>query len=148
MGWALVNMMYDKFPGLPPKGSPLGSLFFLVLLERKQNELLSTRAMVQAMLVSADDKDPAIEAYHAYFDQTFPFLERAKNKEHEEGRAALLEFAKHPARLDMRPIWKAQVDIAKAKARSSEQYKRFSMNQRLKKYGPGGVKPEEEDTHG
>ncbi len=118
-------MWYDKFQGLPPRGSLLESLFTLVYLQRKEAELLSTRALVQvAMPDEREAQDPAIEAFQKYCDQMFPFLERATNKDKEEARKRLAEFVKKPAKIKLKPIWKMQAQHAKRMAT----LKRFAIN--------------------
>lgn len=68
-------------------------------------------------------QDPAIEAFQKYCDNMFPFLERASNLDKEQERAALLDFVKRPARISLKPIWKAQAE----QARKVATYKKFSV---------------------
>lgn len=117
-------MWYDRYVGVPPRGSPLESLFTLVYLQRQEAQLLSTKALVQvSMPDSKSAQDPAIEAFQKYCDNMFPFLERASNLDKEEERKALLDFVKKPARISLKPIWKAQAE----QARKVATYKRFSV---------------------
>jgi hypothetical protein len=112
-GWALANMWYDKYQGMPPAGTPLESIFTLVFLHKKESEMLATRATIQALV--SEKADPAIEAYKQYCDAMFPYIERAMNTEHDEAREALLEMAKHPLRISLSSLYKAQADAWKKK---------------------------------
>jgi hypothetical protein len=117
-------MWYDKYPGMPPRNSPLESLFTLVYLQRQEAQLLSTRALVQvSMPTHQEAQDPAIKAFQKYCDTMFPFLDRASNQEEEQARAQLREFVKRPARIQLRPVWKAQAEHAKRMA----SLKRFAV---------------------
>jgi len=127
-------MWYDKFPGLPPRGSLLESLFTLVYLGRQEAELLSTRAVVQvSMPDSKEAQDPAIEAFQKYCDRMFPFLERAGDQEKEDARKRLLSFVKHPVKIQLKPVLKA----AAARARKLATFKRFAV----KPTSPGAAQP-------
>jgi len=124
-GWALAGMWYEKFHGMPPRGSPLERLFTLVYLSKKRADLLATRALVQASMPETKEaQDPVIKAFDAYCNNMFPFLERAADMDKENERKQLLEFVKRPARFDLRPIWSAR----KAHARRLATRSRFSLN--------------------
>jgi hypothetical protein len=113
-GWALTGMWYDKFAGLPPRGSPLETVFLLVYLQRQEAQLLATRALVQSTLPEGKEaSDPAIAAYQKYCDAMFPFMERAANRGKDDERKLLAEFVKHRARILLHPIYKAQAENAK-----------------------------------
>jgi hypothetical protein len=119
-GWATSHMLYDKTPGPPPPGSPLESIFLLVHLERTETTLLSTRAMIQALLpLSKKEQDPAIKAYEAYHARMMPFLEKARSSEITADVERLKSFTKTAARIDLRPVHKARVDAARKKQRRS-----------------------------
>jgi hypothetical protein len=111
VGWALANMWYDKFDGMPPRGSPLESLFILVYLQRQEAHLLATRAIVQSTIPEGSAAKPAIEAFQKYCDTMFPFIKKAETEDEHHQRLA--EFIKHRAKIDLRPIYKAQADSAK-----------------------------------
>lgn len=113
-GWALANVWYDQYRGIPRHGSPLESLFMLVLLQRQFAQLLSTRALVQATLPDEKEAaDPAIAAFQKYHDTMFPFLDRIGDPDKEEQRKRLEEFVRRPARIDLKPIWRRTVETAK-----------------------------------
>jgi len=119
-------MWYDKFVGIPPRGSLLETIFVLVRLERQQAQLMETRAMLQAIVglhESRSTQDPAIEAFQEYCSKMFPFLDRAMNAEREEAHQRLMEFVKHPARIALHPIYKQQAEHAKKMA----SLKRFKL---------------------
>lgn len=121
-------MWYDRYPGVPPRGSPLETLFTLVYLQRREAELLSTRAIVQvSMPEHREAQDPAIEAFQKYCDTMFPFLERASDTEKEQAREVLLDFVKKKARISMKPIWKMQAQHAKRLAT----LKKFALNPKV-----------------
>ena len=107
-------MGYDKYPSLPPVGSPLESLFLLVFLQRQEANLLSTRALVQSTLPEGKAAQPAIEAYQKYVDRMFPFIESASKES--EIHTKLREFVKHKAKIDLRPIMAAQAETARNNA--------------------------------
>ncbi len=127
-------MWYDKFPGRPPRGSLMESLFTLIYLGRQEAELLATRALVQvSMPEMREAQDPAIEAFQKYCDRMFPFLERATNQDKEEARKRLMEFVKRPARIKLKPIWKMQAQHAKRMAT----LKKFALKPTM----PGAAQP-------
>lgn len=107
-------MWYDKYPGLPPRGSPLESLFLLVFLQRTERDLLSTRALVQTSMPEGTAAKPAIEAYQKYVDKMFPFIESASKES--EAHTLLREFVKYKAKIDLRPIMEAQAETARNNA--------------------------------
>lgn len=109
-------MWYDKFDGLPPRGSPLETIFVMVRLERQQAQLLETRALIQSVVGLHESKktqDPAIEAFQEYCNKMFPFLDRALNTEKEEAHRRLMDFVKAPAKIALHPIYKQQAEHAK-----------------------------------
>jgi hypothetical protein len=112
-------MWYDKFTGIPPRGSPLETIFVMVRLERQQSQLLETRALIQSIVglhESRKTQDPAIEAFQEYCSKMFPFLDRALNVEKDEAHRRLMEFTKHPAKIALHPIYKQQAEHAKKMA--------------------------------
>lgn len=85
----------------------------LVSLQRQQQALLATRALVQSTLPEGKAADPAIKAFQVYYDAQMPFMERAANADKEAEREALLDFVKHPVRIPLAPIYQAQAESAK-----------------------------------
>lgn len=113
VGWAMSGMWYDRFSGLPPRGSLLESLFLLVFLSRQEAHLLATRAIVQSTLPEGKAATPAIEAYQKYCDRMFPYIERAGDMDKEDQRKRLAEFVKKRASISLAPVLKAQADQQK-----------------------------------
>jgi hypothetical protein len=107
-------MWYDKYDGLPPRGSPLESLFLLVFLQRQEATLLSARALVQSTLPEGKAGKAAIDAFQKYADTMFPFIKSASKETDMHER--LREFVKHPVKIDLRPIRAAAADHAKQNA--------------------------------
>lgn len=127
MGWGLANMWYDRFVGIPPRGSPLETIFVLIRLERQQAQLMETRALIQSIVGLHESKktqDPAIEAFQEYCNKMFPFLDRAMNSEKEEQMRRLQEFVKYPAKIGLSSVYKQQADHAKKMAT----LKRFKLS--------------------
>ena len=123
MGWGYANMWYDKYPGVPPRGSLLETVFVLVGIQRRQAELLSTRALVQAIVglhaLSPNPKEtmhPAIEAFQLYADKMFPFLDKATTAEKTDQHKALEHFTKAPLRISTKDIYKQKVEHARRNA--------------------------------
>lgn len=108
-------MWYDRYQGIPERNSLLESLFVLVHLSRQEAQLLATKAMVLGM---SDGKvtEPAVQAYTKYFESVFPFVERATDVEKETMKKHLEEFAKHPVRIDLKPILAAKAQEARARS--------------------------------
>lgn len=113
VGWAMSGMWYDRFSGLPPRGSLLESVFLLVFLSRQEAHLLATRAIVQSTLPEGGAAKPAIEAYQKYCDRMFPYIERAGDMDKEDQRKRLAEFVKKRASISLAPVLKAQADQQK-----------------------------------
>jgi hypothetical protein len=114
----LANVWYDKYPGVPPRGSPLETLFVWVHIQRKEAELLATRSLVRgqfAMLAkSPESAKAAYEAYQTYTDAMFPFLEQAANTTTDD-HTRLMEHVKYPMQIDIRAIRQEHAKEAKAK---------------------------------
>ena len=79
----------------------------LIWVDRQQAALLSTRALVQA-IVSKDDSKDAIEAFEEYCKKMFPFFENAAKLEQEDEKKALLELVQRPVRIDMSKVYEGQ----------------------------------------
>jgi len=112
-GWALSNLWYDTAQGPPPRGSLLESLLSQVVVERKKIELMSTRALVQAVLPDGKKGDPVVDAYQKFVDYLFPFLERSEDTELDKQKKALEEFVKYRAKINLTDYYKQQVAAAK-----------------------------------
>lgn len=109
MGWALANVWYDKYEGPPPPNTPLESLFMLVVLRRMEADLLSTRALVHASMMTESSKpDPTVKAFQEYADKVLPFLAGAQDLERKKERETLLAFTKLRARINSREVYKEQ----------------------------------------
>lgn len=112
-------MWYDKYPGVPPRGSPLETLFVLVHISRKEAELLATRSMVRGQFAilakSPDAAKSAFEAYQMYADAMFPFLEQASNITAKSDYERLMEHVKYPMEIDLRSIRQARAADARLK---------------------------------
>ncbi len=107
-------MWYDKFDGVPQRGSPLETVFILVHLQRQQAQLLATRALVQSTLPPEKEaSDPAVKAFQSYCDVMFPYMERAGDMDRDQERKRLAEFVKHRMKISLHPIYKAQAEQAK-----------------------------------
>jgi hypothetical protein len=113
VGWAMSGMWYDRFQGMPPRGSLLESIFILVFLSRQEAHLLATRAIVQSTLPEGGAAKPAIEAFQKYCDRMFPYIERAGDTDKEDQHKRLAEFVKTRASIALAPILKAQADQQK-----------------------------------
>lgn len=106
-------MLYDKHVGAPEKGTLLESVFVLIFLQRQEEQLLATRALVQATL-SKEETKPAIEAFEMYCAHMFPFLAEAKLGNPDQ-REALKAFAKTVAKINLRSVYKQQADAYQAR---------------------------------
>lgn len=132
----MANLWYDKYPGVPDRYSPLETLFRLVAMDRKLEDLMSTRALVLGAL--ADDSrggKEAIKAYGEYCDAMFPFLEKASEFDKDKDRQRLLEHVKRPMRIDVGAIRAERAAAARAKAAQ-----KFKVRPRLIEI-PGIMRP-------
>jgi len=130
VGWALANLWYDKFNGLPPRNSLLETIFLMVMVQRRQAQLLETRALVQSIVGLHESKktqDPAIEAFEAYCSKMFPVLSRAMDSDKEKARTNLADFVKKRAKISMHQIYKQQAEHAKKMAT----LKRFKLQPKM-----------------
>lgn len=112
-------MWYDKFAGVPPRGSLLETIFVLVYLHRQNASMLSTRAVVQSLVGLHENRatqDPAVQAFEDYCNKMFPFLDKAMDTEKEASIKRLVEFTKHPAKIALSPVYKQQAEHAKRMA--------------------------------
>lgn len=113
-------MWFDKYPSVPPRGSPLETVFVHVTVQRKDAELLSTRALVRsqwALLAKSPDAAKAsFEAYEAYAESMFPFLEKAQGLATMDDNQKLLEHVKHPMQIDIQAIKRERAADTRARA--------------------------------
>lgn len=111
-------MWYAKYPGVPPRGSPLETLFLLVHLGQKEAELLATRTLVRGQFASLakspESAQAAFDAYQSYADSMFPFLEQAANTTTTD-HMRLMEHIKSPMEIDIRSIRKERAQEDKAR---------------------------------
>lgn len=89
------------------------SVFTHVFIDRKKSELMATRAMVQAVLPDGKKGDPVVEAYQKYVEYLMPFLEKTEATDLDKQKAALAEFVKHNAKINLADYFKQQVETAK-----------------------------------
>lgn len=129
-GWGLANIWFDKYPGVPRRGSPLETVFILLHLQRTQQQLLATRALVQSTLPAGKAADPAIRAFEMYCDTMLPFLEKAAETEQDDARKFLEEFVKHPVRIDKTDLNKRKVEIL-TRGRSAPGIKSFKLTPKI-----------------
>lgn len=114
-GWALANMWFDTCRTKPPYRSPLETIFVYITLRRAEQELMSTKAIIQALVAGAHPKakmDPAIKAFEDYFDVMMPQIEKAA-AEQDEAKKALIEMTKHPLKIGLQGLYKKQADAWK-----------------------------------
>jgi hypothetical protein len=118
-------MWYEKYPGVPPRGSPLETVFLLVSLQRREAELLSQRTLLRGQLAilgkSTEAVKAAVESFEAYYDTLFPFMAEAADLDKQNDRAKLLEHVRYPMQINMGALRKELAGNAKAKA--SNKYK-------------------------
>jgi hypothetical protein len=121
-------MWYDKYPGVPPRGSPLETLFVLVNQERLAADLLATKALVlSALSDTGEEAKNAIKSFQSYADAMFPFLEAASDVDANAHRQKLLDHVKYPLRIDLASVKKERADKAKAKALSKYKISRVQI---------------------
>ncbi len=110
-------MWYDKYQGLPPRNSPLETLFCLIYLQRQEQQLHATRALIQSTLPEGQEQaKPAVEAFRKYYDLMMPFIETAKDVQKNSAREQLFAFAKHPMKIDLLHVYADKSRTATAKA--------------------------------
>ena len=111
-------MWYDKYPGVPKRGSPLETLFVLIHVARRDAELLATSSMVRAQFAlltrSSETAKSAIEAFQNYADTMMPFLDKARNTSVDDHRR-LLDHVRSPMRIDMQSIRHERQQVARQK---------------------------------
>lgn len=87
----------------------------LVWLQRQQQQLLATQALVAAVRAgdSEEASEAVIKAFDDYCAKMFPFFERAGDTKLEEQKRALKEFVAKPLRIKMADIYAAQASTLK-----------------------------------
>lgn len=125
MGWALGNVWYDKYNGPPPQNSPLESLFMIIAMRRMETDLLSTRALIHASMMTPESKpDPTVKAFQEYADLALPFLAGAQDADKQNERDTLLRFTKVRARINSREVFKKQAArLNKPKGSTPDKFK-------------------------
>lgn len=130
----MANMIYDKFAGLPPRGSLLETVFVITMAQRRQAQLMETRAIVQSLLGLHESKktqDPAIEAFEQYCAKIFPVMSRAMDADKERAITRLQDFVKFRAKISKYEVYKQQAAHYKQMAN----LKRFKLQPKM----PGTV---------
>ncbi len=83
----------------------------ILKLRHMEAELLSTRALVHAAMMTPESKpDPTIKAFQEFADKQLPFLAGAQDLERQKERDTLLAFTKLRARIDKKAIYKKQAE--------------------------------------
>lgn len=81
----------------------------ILKIQRMEAELLSTRALVHASMMTPDSKaDPTIKAFQEFADRQLPFLATAQDLERKKERETLIAFTKIRARIDKKEVYKQQ----------------------------------------
>lgn len=115
-------MWYDKYPGTPPRGSPLETLFVLVQLQRREADLLATKAQVLGSMADSNEETKnVIASFKGYCDAMFPFLEAAGKMDEAKLKERLFEHSKQVLRIDVAGIRKDRA--AEAKRKGIDKYK-------------------------
>lgn len=113
----MANVWYDKYPSVPPRDSPLETLFVFVGIQRKEAELLATRSLVRGQFAvlarSTESAQAAYDAYQAYADSMFPFLEQAANTTTSD-HSRLMEHVKYPMQIDTKMVRHDRAKVARA----------------------------------
>lgn len=110
-------MWYDKYPGIPPRGSPLEAVFTRIYVQRQQVELMGTRAMVLSSLAdNTAATRKAVEGFQEFCDSIFPFFEKAAELDKERDIKRLMEHVAKPMRIDIGSIKAERAAAARAKA--------------------------------
>ncbi len=112
-------MWYDKYPGVPTRGSPLEAVFVMIMKQRREAELLATRALVLGSAAqTVKDQSAlkeALEGYTTYFNAMFPHLAETKDDQKQVMRDALEQHIRHPMRIDVASVRKQRADEAYTK---------------------------------
>jgi len=127
--------LYDKYQGLPPRNSPLESVFLLVYIRRQEADLLATRALVRSILNLSESKEleeEAIKAFEDYCERMFPFWKRAEDLEVDEQRKALMELVKKPLKIKLPELYRAQAAMLRKKTKGSQQRARIPNRLKMK----------------
>lgn len=110
-------MWYDKYPGVPERGSYLETLFLLVMMERKDAELMATRALVLGTMADGSGQvKEAIAGFQAYCDAMFPFLQKAAEVDKNRDYERLMSVVAKPIRIDIAPTLAERQQKARTKA--------------------------------
>lgn len=121
-------MWYDKYPDVPERGSPLETVFILVALQRKDAELMATRALVLgSMAEDTGTRKTAIKGFQEFCDTMFPFLEQAGELDKQKDMQRLLDHVKHPMRIDVGSIKAERAAAAKQKAHNKFKIRRVEI---------------------
>lgn len=115
-GWVRSNLLYEKYDGLPEPGSWLESVFFVVWTKRQEQAVAKSWLEVVASMPSgvgeerlnaiAEARKEYVQTLHPYLGVTQP---EQKAKEKSEEHEALEAFAKGRVRIDLRPVFRAQI---------------------------------------
>jgi hypothetical protein len=99
-------MLYDLAATPPEPGSLLESVFLLVSLRRREAELYSTEVLMNAIVLAGsggNDYSLLDDAFRAYKDALFPFIEAERLRVDKETREALEHWSKQVFRV--KPLW-------------------------------------------
>lgn len=90
-------------------------------IRRAEQELMSTRALVQAVVAQAPAKakmEPAITAFDEFFAAMMPHLERAA-QDTDDAHKALMKLTKHPLKIGLKEVYQQQAAKWKKNTKSA-----------------------------
>lgn len=108
-------MLYDKHVGPADPDTPLETIFMLVWLQRQQQQLMATQALIAAVRAgdTKEANEAVIKAFDEYCEKMFPFFQRATDTKLDEQKKALQEFVQKPLRIKMSDIYASQARTLK-----------------------------------
>lgn len=81
-------MLYDKYVGVPPRGSPLESIFCIVS-SRRQNAIAQG---IMVLVAGFRDSKETPERFQEFLSSMFPYLQGVEERQNEEAREALMDL--------------------------------------------------------
>ena len=141
MGWARANLLLEKYPDVPPTGSPMEILFLVLWRMRQELAFQQSRSAVQSMLSQQGADSKSIEkAFEDLKNSFFPFEKTQRAEEIEILKKVMSKELKRGA-LSVRPM----IDLTRAKNKKKLERGDRILKQRASQLRQGALKPLEKD---
>lgn len=117
-------MLYDKYPGVPPRGSPLESIL-VVVANRRQDAM----ARGVTALILGKDSEKSADAFQDFLSSMFPYLQDVEDQQKDEAKEALMDLVGKKIQIDTSQIGRPERSGSKQVSRAATE--RFRIQPKI-----------------